>query len=275
MGKQAVKKRARGTARMDPIRGGAAHGAGMPPIGTASEAEAEETTSQIVCELGSLSAEQRAKAAHAVAAVAATGMVGLKTLERKGVVSKLTRLLCDQSIDVRAAAAAALRNAGLRGGDPVYNAIVQADVMTPLLASMGQMGAALTSASCAQEQETVEAMCVLLDLLWEICESSSAAVDRFNKAGLGCLPLLVQFATAPHSNRFPAVASSAAQCLHVLSEDNPTVIDALQQPTALAALHAIVADPSTSPLVGVLISGTVINMGTSCISQELMAALVR
>jgi hypothetical protein len=274
MGKLA-KKKARGSMRMDPIRGGAAQNMGVPPMGAASEAETEETTSQIVCELSSLSPEQRAKAAHAVAAVAATGMVGLKTLERKGVVSRLTRLLCDPSIDVRAAAAAALRNAGLRGGDAVYSAIVQADVMTPLLASLAEMGSALASGISPQDKSTAEAMCVLLDLLWEICESSSAAVDRFNKAGPGCLPLLVQLSTPVCASRYPAVASSSAQCLHVLSEDNQVVIDALQQPNALSSLFSIVADPATSPLVGVLISGTVINIGSACRTPEFMAAIVR
>ena len=278
MGKQAKGKRMRGSARMDPMaasgKAGGSGGEGSGGEGMGEVATAE-MTGQIVSELGDMSAERRAKAAHAVAGVAATGMIGLQALLRMGVVGRLTRLLCDSSLMVRSAAASALRNAGIQGGDAAYAAIVDADVMTPLLASIQQVGALLSTGEDTKD-ETVELACILLDLLWELCESSVAAVERFNAAGPAFPTSLAQLVCPPLSTAAPSVAASAAQCLHVLSEDNPQTGEIFKaNPAALAAIHGVIADPSTPHLVSSLCAGTILNLGPEFRPADLPASLHR
>lgn len=276
MGKMGKAKRMRGSARMDPIAASGKVGGMRGGGGTMmEEAATEEMTGHIVSELGDMSAERRAKAAHAVAGVAATGMVGLQALLKLGVVGKLTRLLCDVSVEVRAAAAAALRNAGIRGGDAAYAAIVEADVMTPLLSSIQQVGTEL-SAGGGRMEAAKELACILLDLLWELCESSAAAVDRFNAAGPAFPTSLTQLVCPPIGLAAPEVASSAAQCLHVLSEDNPQAETFFRAtPAALAALHSVISDAATPPLVAALCCGTAMNLGTEFRPADLPASLHR
>ncbi|KAJ1495443.1 hypothetical protein T484DRAFT_1762169, partial [Baffinella frigidus] len=98
------------------------------------------------------------------------------------------------------AAVLALRNVGLRGGDEVYEGMVAADVMTPALTALShsplvapllaapQMPKVGWIAGAAAEEEAH--VCQVLDLVWEMCESSEIALERFNARGAHLLPAL-------------------------------------------------------------------------------------
>ena len=65
---------------MNPMALQVAHGGANPGSASADEAEAEAQTSRIMSEMGNISPEVRARAAHLVAGVASTGFMGLDRL---------------------------------------------------------------------------------------------------------------------------------------------------------------------------------------------------
>ena len=293
---------------MNPMALQVAHGGASPGSASADEAEAEAQTSRIMSEMGNISPEVRARAAHLVAGVASTGFMGLKVLLRSGIISRLTAMVCDGAAEVRDAAVSALRNCGIRGGDPVWTQMVQADVMTTLLAALFQQPLCRTLLPAAPparadweaHPDLLAETCQLLDLLWSIGESSAEAVRRFNAAGLPLLHPLVAFAagcggeavtaaaaaaakqaaldsaaaasghtaSADASAGQTALAVSAAQTLHVLSEENPQVCAAISGPL-LAMLQGAVSNVATPTMVGVLTVGVLLNLGAESQAPEM------
>ena len=293
---------------MNPMALQVAHGGASPGSASADEAEAEAQTSRIMSEMGNISPEVRARAAHLVAGVASTGFMGLKVLLRSGIISRLTAMVCDGAAEVRDAAVSALRNCGIRGGDPVWTQMVQADVMTTLLAALFQQPLCRTLLPAAPparadweaHPDLLAETCQLLDLLWSIGESSAEAVRRFNAAGLPLLHPLVAFAagcggeavtaaaaaaakqaaldsaaaasghtaSADASAGQTALAVSAAQTLHVLSEENPQVCAAISGPL-LAMLQGAVSNLATPTMVGVLTVGVLLNLGAESQAPEM------
>jgi hypothetical protein len=276
MGKQTKAKRLRAQGRVDPL---AVSGRAQQHLqadntsGASAEARAEEAVGQIVQEMGAMQPETRASAAHAVAAIAASGFAGLRVMLRRGLVGKLSQLLCDSNPDVRAAAALALRNVGLRGGDGVYDAMVKADVMTPAFTALALSPLIAPHLQARQDakvgwvagppSEEEAHVCQVLDLTWELCESSQAALDRFNARGAELLPALTALLAPAAFTATPALSASAAQALHVLSEDNPPAAARL---AAAPALLEAVQDAATGvsgapPLLATLALGTLANLG--------------
>ena len=278
------------------------------------EADAEEQTGRIMSEMTHFSPEVRSRAAHLVAGVASTGFMGLRVLLRSGIISKLTAMLCDPSAEVRNAAISALRNCGIRGGDEVWAQMVKADVMTTLLAALVQQPLIRSTLSAApparagweQHPDAVEETCQLLDLLWSIGECSAEAVKRFNVNGLNLLPSLISLAatgggeaaaaaaatyhnaaavaagqTPEHAAAATAAAQvslavSAAQSLHVLSEENQQVCSAITgSPELLSTLQSAAASDATPAMVAVLIVGILMNLGAEAQSPELAASFAR
>jgi len=316
MGKVAKTKRKLGASRMNPLAPPPAPAAAAPSAAEEKqiEADAEEQTGRIMSEMTHVSPEARARAAHLVAGVASTGFMGLRVLLRSGIVAKLTAMLCDPIAEVRDAAISALRNCGIRGGDEVWAQMVKADIMTTLLAALMQQPLIRTELPAApparagweQHPDTLDETCQLLDLLWSIGECSADAIKRFNSSGLSLLPSLINLAatgggsaaaTAAASNATAvaaaagqtpeqaaaaaaaaqvALAVSAAQTLHVLSEENPQVCSAISgSPELLAALRAAVARDTTPAMVAVLAVGILMNLGAEAQSPDVAASYAR
>lgn len=142
---------------------------------------------------------------------------------QRDAVRRLGPMLLDSSLVVRETAAGALRNLSACGGQEVCEDMVKHDVMTPLTALLRESCAGFESVAVPMKEQknAVEDVAnEAVNLLWNLCESSSQALSVFNKAGL--LDVVVQcLERHPHNME---LAISAAHCLHTVTEDNPELL---------------------------------------------------
>ncbi|XP_041650572.1 HEAT repeat-containing protein 3 [Cheilinus undulatus] len=145
---------------------------------------------------------------------------------QRDAVRRLGPMLLDSSLAVRETATGALRNLSACGGQEVCEDMVKHDVMTPLTALLRECCAGFDGAavSMTDQKNPVEDVAnEAVNLLWNLCESSSQALSVFNKAGL--LDVVVQcMERHPHNTE---LAISAAHCLHTVTEDNPELLCSL------------------------------------------------
>ncbi|KAM3849648.1 HEAT repeat-containing protein 3-like [Diretmus argenteus] len=142
---------------------------------------------------------------------------------QRDAVRRLGPMLLDRSLAVRETATGALRNLSACGGHEVCEDMVKHDVMTPLTALLRECcGGFESNALPVKEQKNrVEDVAnEAVNLLWNLCESSSEAVSVFNKAGL--LDVVIQCLERHLHN--VELAISAAHCLHTVTEDNPELL---------------------------------------------------
>ncbi|XP_061670680.1 HEAT repeat-containing protein 3 isoform X2 [Syngnathoides biaculeatus] len=142
--------------------------------------------------------------------------------------------------------------------------MVKRDVMTPLTAllrecCLGFNSAAVPNKELKNHMEDVANEAV--NLLWNLCESSNQALSLFNKSGL--LDMVVQcLERHPHNVE---LATSAAHCLHTVSEDNNELLCNING-DMYGALEAVLL--SNQPdmvhtLLRTLAAGTLWNMNGS------------
>lgn len=131
-------------------------------------------------------------------------------------------LLCEKENSVRNAAAGALRNLSVNGTE-VCDFLVDQDVLTPLLALLGEYAQDadwkphFDSNMCNQMDLHSDIFLQAINLLWNLCESTSTAVEMFNQTSL-----VEGFIRCLDFNVFGSdIAISVAQCLLVVSENNP------------------------------------------------------
>ncbi|XP_024911383.1 HEAT repeat-containing protein 3 [Cynoglossus semilaevis] len=139
--------------------------------------------------------------------------------------------------------------------------MVKNDIMTPLTALLRECCAGFESAVARMKDEknAVEDIAnEALNLLWNLCESSSQALSVFNRAGL--LDLVVQCLERHPDN--VELATSAAHCLHTVTEDNPELLCSVNA-TVLNALEAVLMSSQSSmahTLLRTLAAGSLWNM---------------
>lgn len=131
-------------------------------------------------------------------------------------------LLCEKDASVRNAAAGALRNLSVSGIE-VCDFLVDQDVLTPLLALLREYALdsewkpTFDAAMCNQMDLRSDVFLQAINLLWNLCESTSVAVEFFNQS-----QLIEAFVRYLDYNVFGLdIAISVAQCLLVVSENNP------------------------------------------------------
>lgn len=145
---------------------------------------------------------------------------------QRDAVRRLGPMLLDSCLAVRETAAGALRNLSACGGQEVCEDMVKHDVMTPLTALLRECCAGFDGAAVSmkdQKNPVEDVANEAVNLLWNLCESSSQALSVFNKAGL--LDVVIQcLERHPHNTE---LAISAAHCLHTVTEDNPELLCSL------------------------------------------------
>ncbi|XP_054469297.1 HEAT repeat-containing protein 3 [Anoplopoma fimbria] len=200
------------------------------PATTVKEEDAEEDyhgddscpAAELLEKLQSPSADVREFACASISRVVQQSQTIPVFLQRDAV-RRLGPLLLDKSLAVRETAAGALRNLSACGGQEVCEDMVKHDVMTPLTALLRESCAGFESAAVAmkdQKNAVEDVANEAVNLLWNLCESSSQSLSMFNKAGL--LDLVVQcLERHPHNVE---LAISAAHCLHTVTEDNPELL---------------------------------------------------
>ncbi|XP_041847134.1 HEAT repeat-containing protein 3 [Melanotaenia boesemani] len=199
------------------------------PVNAAKEAGAEEEdheddgpAAELLEKLQSPSADVREFACASISRVVQQSQTIPGFLQRDAV-RRLGPMLLDSSLAVRETATGALRNLSACGGQEVCEDMVKHDVMTPLTALLRECCAGFDSAVVAvkdQNNAVEDVATEAVNLLWNLCESSSQALSVFNKSGL--LDMVVQcLERHPHNTE---LAISAAHCLHTVTEDNPELL---------------------------------------------------
>lgn len=173
--------------------------------------------------------------------------------------------LVDPNQSIRNATAGALRNLSLCGIE-VCEYLVEQDVLTPLLALFDEYAnkadwvPSFDKTLNNQVDEVSDTFLQAIHLLWNLCESTSLALDNFNQT------LIVEsFLRCLNYNVFGFdIAIAVAQCLLVISEDNSTAWRLLSNHTP--ELISLLAISSASPfeeaslLLSTLVAGIVTNV---------------
>ncbi|XP_061567096.1 HEAT repeat-containing protein 3 [Cololabis saira] len=179
-------------------------------------------------------------------------------LLQRDAVRRLGPMMLDGSLAVRETAAGALRNLSACGNHEVCEDMVKHDVMTPLTALLRECCSGFDGAAVSDQSSNVEVVAnEAMNLLWNLCENSSQALSVFNKSGL--LDVVVQcLERHPHNVE---LATSAAQCLHTVTEDNPELLCSMNA-AVLGALENVLlsSQPAMAhTLLRTLAAGTLWN----------------
>ncbi|KAM4614515.1 HEAT repeat-containing protein 3 [Discoglossus pictus] len=174
-------------------------------------------------------------------------------------------LLLDKCLSVRETAAGALRNLSTCGGFEVCDDMVTKDIMTPLVALLREC---TTGFDANLEPVTINKDCPknyvedianeAINVLWNVCESSSKALSIFNKES--CVDIVLQCLRRFSTNI--ELAISAAYCLQTVTEDNPDLLASFDAPS-LQTLETVMLAPASTMeinLLRILVSGTVWNI---------------
>uniref|UniRef100_A0A8C2BYL2 HEAT repeat containing 3 n=1 Tax=Cyprinus carpio TaxID=7962 RepID=A0A8C2BYL2_CYPCA len=184
---------------------------------------------------------------------------------QRDAVRKIGPLLLDRSLAVRETAAGALRNLSACGGPEVCEDMVRQDALTPLSALLKECCAGFDGSSSPAvkgQKHTVEDIAnEAVNLLWNLCESSSTAVAVFNKTGL--LDVLLHcLQRHPQSME---LAISAAHCLHTVTEENAELMRSVNA-AVFGVLENILFSTHTSmeyTLLRTLAAGSLWNLKSS------------
>uniref|UniRef100_A0A7N6FFP2 SYO1-like TPR repeats domain-containing protein n=1 Tax=Anabas testudineus TaxID=64144 RepID=A0A7N6FFP2_ANATE len=240
------------------------------PVNAVKEVDAEEDDGDDGCpaaelleKLQSPSADMREFACASISRVVQQSQTIPGFLQRDAV-RRLGPMLLDSSLAVRETATGALRNLSACGGQEVCEDMVKHDVMTPLTALLRECCAGFESGvmPMKDQKNVVEDVAnEAVNLLWNLCESSSQALSVFNKSGL--LDVVVQcLERHPHNVE---LAISAAHCLHTVTEDNPELLCSMNT-AVLGALENVLlsSQPDMSYiLLRTLAAGTLWNTKAS------------
>ncbi|XP_064838237.1 HEAT repeat-containing protein 3-like [Oncorhynchus masou masou] len=184
---------------------------------------------------------------------------------QRDAVRRLGPLLLDRSLAVRETATGALRNLSACGGHEVCEDMVKQDVMTPLTALLRECCAGFETndaLSLKGQKNTVEDVAnEAVNLLWNLCESSSQALSMFNKAGI--LDVILQ-CLERHTHNIK-LALSAAHCLHTVTEDNAELLCSMNN-AVLGTLESVLLSSQADmahTLLRTLAAGSVWNLKSS------------
>lgn len=224
------------------------------------QADEECPAAELLEKLESPSADLREFACASISRVVQQSQ-NIPVFLQRDAVRKLGPMLLDGSLAVRETATGALRNLSACGGQEVCEDMVKHDVMTPLTALLRECCAGFESAvvPMKDQKNAVEDVAnEAVNLLWNLCESSSQALSVFNKSGL--LDVVVQCLERHPEN--VQLAISAAHCLHTVTEDNPELLCSVNT-AVLAALENVLLSSQADmahTLLRTLAAGTLWNV---------------
>ncbi|XP_018113268.1 HEAT repeat-containing protein 3 isoform X2 [Xenopus laevis] len=174
-------------------------------------------------------------------------------------------LLLDPCLTVRETAAGALRNLSTCGGFDVCDDMVSRDVMTPLVALLRECTTGLdVNMESAMKSKDVAKNYVedianqALNVLWNVCESSSKALCVFNKEN--CVDIVLQCLSKFQTNTDMAI--SAAYCLQTVTEDNQDLLNSIDD-ASLQMLEPVMLASATNMdiwLLQTVVAGSVWNL---------------
>lgn len=159
-----------------------------------------------------------------------------RLLQGKNVVGALITRLSDSEEEVVIEAVGALRNLCIDGGYDICGEMYNKNIMAPLKTFPAKISSILSqylespkSASESVQKALYEWADNVITILWCLSETSNKALNAINQISL--VPFLMSFLAS--RDRLPsAPVTSAAQCLYVLTEDNPPAVKEVRSNTA-------------------------------------------
>lgn len=156
----------------------------------ASEANPEGAIAAISEQLQSVSVEEKMCGIQALAFIAQNPQKAAPIIE-SDIVKIAAPLLMDTSQPIRSAVAGALRNLSLCGVEVCEN-LVEQDVLTPLLVLLNEYANNVewvpvfdkTVARCEQLDQVSDTFLQAINLVWNLCESTSIALENFNQTSV-------------------------------------------------------------------------------------------
>uniref|UniRef100_A0A182MGU5 SYO1-like TPR repeats domain-containing protein n=1 Tax=Anopheles culicifacies TaxID=139723 RepID=A0A182MGU5_9DIPT len=229
--------------------------------GLAESAKSGTPVEAIVEQLESAVVEEKICGLQSLATIC-QGEANVAELVRNNVIRIAASLLVDPDQSVRHATAGALRNLSVISVE-LCEFMVDQDVLTPLLAllirfpSNGQWTPLFDKNMQDQMDEHSDTFLHAVNLLWNLCESTSDAVNAFNQS-----QLLENFVSFLDYNVYGLeIAIAVAQCLLVVSEDNASSWRVLSNHGAeLASLLTIQVEDNTTLMLRALAAGIIGNV---------------
>ncbi|KAF9654129.1 ARM repeat-containing protein [Thelephora ganbajun] len=228
MGKSQKKKAMR---RHNPMRVPDNH---LPP-GLSAAAETSKKKDQIppiLQKMESTDPAERKWACVAVSNIIQNDPSTRRLLQGKNVVGILITRLSDSEEEVVVDAAGALRNLCIDGGYELCGEMYNKNVLAPLKTLVPKIAQALSqylenpkSAPESAQKIVYEMADSVITMFWCLSETSNKALNTINQANL--VPFLICFLVYREKLPLSAVAS-AAQCLYVLTDDNPPATEELR-----------------------------------------------
>ncbi|CAE6529682.1 unnamed protein product [Rhizoctonia solani] len=246
MGKSQKKRAMR---RHNPMRVPDSHiPKGLESAEKSSQKDKVEAVLPIIQKLNSEDIAERTWACAAVSNLIQNDPATRRLLQGKNVVGALITRLSDSSEEVAAEATGALRNLCIDGGFDICAEMFNKGIMGPLTEFIPKLSTTLQNvlenpkSAPEKVQELVYEFAEnIITILWCLSETSNKALNAINSISL--IPFLMAFLI--NRAKLPRqVVHAAAQCLYVLSEDNPSAIQNIRSESEyIACLVAI----STAP----------------------------
>lgn len=156
----------------------------------ASEAHPEGAIASIAEQLQSACLEEKMCGIQALAFIALNPQKATSIIE-SDIIKIVSPLLMDANQSVRNAVAGALRNISLCGIEICEN-LVEQDVLTPLLTLLNEYALNVewvpvfdrSIVHCEQLDQISDTFLQAINLVWNLCESDSIALDNFNQTSV-------------------------------------------------------------------------------------------
>ncbi|KAG8723791.1 hypothetical protein FRC12_011343 [Ceratobasidium sp. 428] len=249
MGKTQKKKAMR---RHNPMRVPDSHiPKGLESAASSSQKEKVEAVLPIIQKLGSAEVVERTWACAAVSNLIQNDPATRRLLQGKNVVGALISRLTDESEEVIAEAAGALRNLCIDGGFDICAEMFNKGIMAPLKDFIPKISGILQGVleDPKSAPEKVQSLVYgfaenVITILWCLSETSNKALNAINSISL--VPFLMAFLI--HRAKLPTdVVYAAAQCLYVLSEDNPPAIQSIRSESEYIACLVAISTAQQAP----------------------------
>ncbi|EMD42255.1 hypothetical protein CERSUDRAFT_110786 [Gelatoporia subvermispora B] len=247
MGKSQQKKRQ--TRRHNPMRVPDSHL--EKGLAAASESSRKnEAILPIIQKMESVDPTERKWACVAVSNLIQNDPSTRRLLQGKNVVGALITRLSDSEEEVVVEAAGALRNLCIDGGFDICAEMYNKNILAPLKTFIPKISTTLSQylASPKSAPENAQKLIYefadnVITILWCLSETSNKAMNAINQIGL--IPFLMSF-LGSRENLPISTVTSAAQCLYVLTDENPSAINELRADAAYTACLLSIVRPSES-----------------------------
>jgi hypothetical protein len=240
------------------------------------------SNAHLVTSLRSLKVSDREAAclsiAHLFSTESATIAKVANDLIRNGLMRALMPRLSDPSPSVRLHASGALRNLTSFSDHEICEALVQDDVVTPVLSCLRSMSTsfpALTESNASSEDEPVWLFAEqILAVLVNLCEESDLATRQVSKGE--SVEILLDWVFRGGAQLPPQVRIPASRLLHIMSDENMPLAQLIMSDTTLPnRIMSLVQGQNENENVDVRLSmlGCLINTCVQCTPHQLSSVI--